>query len=291
MNSTISTRNSGECPRTCSMRPATHCQSPPAFASPLTVMSSRLTTWCSFIISPKLRLITLLTTIRARRRRLHLVGPRNAGSLRATLRPPSSFQLMARASSAGASQGETSMQRARLIVMTACLLIVVAATGWAQTNGSTATPTVGNDSGRQTPDLAALVRQLAAEVRSLKIELLKFRLESQQAKLAQLEREFEQARTAERQLTVQEQKFNQGLATFDERLGETDLEASERAQLESSKAKMTQNGQQQFHTQRQQVLDQQAEVNQRLANERELWRKLVDKAKELGIKVDESGMK
>jgi hypothetical protein len=54
---------------------------------------------------------------------------------------------------------------------------------------------------------------------------------------------------------------------------------------------MTQGGQQKFHTQRQQILEQQVEVNQRLANERERWWKLVSQAKELGIKVDESGVK
>ncbi|MGH9833405.1 MAG: hypothetical protein ACREBD_10980 [Blastocatellia bacterium] len=183
------------------------------------------------------------------------------------------------------------MQRARLIVTTVCLVIVTAITGWAQTNGQTAGPTAANDPARQGQDLAALVRQLAAEVRSLKIEMLKLRLESQQAKLAQLEREIEQEQKGKQRLDTQEHEFNQELAGIDERLRETDLEASERAQLELSRARMTQGGQQKFYTQRQQILEQQAEVNQRLANERELWRKLVGKAKELGIKVDESGVK
>jgi len=175
--------------------------------------------------------------------------------------------------------------------MTAGLLIAAAVTALAQTNNSTAGPSAGNDPGRQAQDLTALVRQLAAEVRSLKIDMLKLRLESQQAKLAQLEREIEQEQKGKQRLDTQEHEFNQELAGIDERLRETDLEASERAQLELSRARMTQGGPQKFHTQRQQILEQQAEVNQRLANERELWRKLVKQAKELGLKVDESGMK
>jgi hypothetical protein len=183
------------------------------------------------------------------------------------------------------------MQRVRLIVMIACLLVAADATGWAQANGSTSEAAAGIDRGLQTPDLAAQAGRLTEEVRSLKIELLTFRLELQQAKLAQLGREFEIARTAERQLEVQEQKINQELTEFDQRLGETDLEPSERSQLETSKARMTQRGQQALQTQRRAILEQQAEVNQRLAREQEQWQKLVAKAKELGLQVNENEVK
>ena len=183
------------------------------------------------------------------------------------------------------------MQRARLIVMTACLVIIAAVTGWAQTNGktvgTTAAPTAANDAARQVPELAALAQRLAAEVRNLKIEMLKLRLESQQAKLAQLEREIEQAQKVKQRLEAQESGFNKEMAEYDERLGQPDLEASERAQLETVKMKMTEGGRQRFDTQRQQIAQQEAEVKERLAREQEQWQELVKQARTLGIEVGE----
>jgi chromosome segregation ATPase len=178
------------------------------------------------------------------------------------------------------------MQRARLIVMTVCLLIAAAVTGWAQTNSSTATPTAGNDPGRQAQELAALVRSLAAEVRILKLEMLKLRLESQQAKMAQLEREIEQAQKGKQRLDTQEHEFNQELAGIDDRLREADVETGERAQLETARGKMAQANQRRLYTQRQQIAQQEAEVRERLAREREQWQELVNQARQLGIKVD-----
>src|SRR5262249_33252210 len=124
----------------------------------------------------------------------------------------------------GASRGETSMQREKLIVTTICLLITGATTSSAQTGNSTA----ASDPRLQQSDLAAQVRRLAAEVRSLKLEMLKLQLESQQAKLAQLEREIEQTQKSKQRLEAQERGFNQEMAEYDERLGQPDLEASER---------------------------------------------------------------
>jgi uncharacterized protein YlxW (UPF0749 family) len=183
------------------------------------------------------------------------------------------------------------MQRARLIVTTACLVIIATVTGWAQTNGKTAAPTAAptaaNDAARQVPELAALAQRLAAEVRNLKIEMLKLRLESQQAKLAQLEREIEQAQKDKQRLEAQESGFNKEMAEYDERLGQPDLEASERAQLETVKMKMTAGGRQRFDTQRQQIAQQEAEVKERLAREQEQWQELVKQARTLGIEVGE----
>jgi hypothetical protein len=178
------------------------------------------------------------------------------------------------------------MKRVKLMATTICLLALTTVVGFAQTNGAGNSATAS-----QLPaDMAAQVRRLMAEVQALKVEVYKLRLTAQQTKVAQLERALYQLQADKQRLEEQEREFAGELVALDQYLGQSDLEPGERAALAQAKEQFTRNGPASFHAQRQQIAQQETELSQRLERERQHWRELVDKARELGIELGESGM-
>jgi hypothetical protein len=181
------------------------------------------------------------------------------------------------------------MKRAKSMATTICLLAFclltsTAEVGFAQTIGA------GNGAAAsQLPaDVTAQVRQLVAEVRALKVEVYKLRLTAQQTKVAQLERALHQLQTDKQRMEEQEREFAGELAALDQYLGQPDLEPGERAALAQAKEQFAHSGPASFYTQRQQIAQQETELSQRIERERQHWQELVDKAKELGLKLGEN---
>jgi len=134
---------------------------------------------------------------------------------------------------------------------------------------------------------AALLRQLAAEVKTLKAEVFRLQLELQQARVARWERELERALADKQKLESKGAEIADELATLDQHLSLPSLTPEEREEMEKSKEQLASAGADRARAEQQSAAQDEIAIRRRLAQERERWLEMAEKARKLGVDVSD----
>lgn len=118
-----------------------------------------------------------------------------------------------------------------------------------------------------TEQILAWLQHLAGEVRMIRVELTQLRLEAQEARIANLERELRDLAQKQTELQIQEKSNQHQLAEVTE-LNAQVLDPDQRAQVEALKDELTGTGADRLRTERSQVAKAEAELNERLRQEK-----------------------
>jgi len=136
-------------------------------------------------------------------------------------------------------------------------------------------------------NLDAQLNHLREEVRELKAALAEQRLRTQRNKLAQLERKLGQLQAEQRLLQEQERITTQELSEMEKLLGSASLAADERTALEEFRTRLADEGLQRLRAAQQTLAQQEAELTQRLEQEKQQLQELVERAKGADVEVGE----
>ena len=132
----------------------------------------------------------------------------------------------------------------------------------------------------------ALLRELSDEVKRLTNEVHKLQLELQGWKIRQIETELLEAQGEQQRLNAQDEELSQEIAVLVQQLSNSALPAEERQALETAKREMVDRQMGKLRESQQAAGARNADVSQRLEQERRRWQELAAKAKPEKLTAD-----